>query len=195
MIKLGSPYSIVDERVFERNSTRFHEAKESNGSVTALVASASVHTFREATLMHSRCHTGSVHVVVNMELQPTTVGAPAATPHHSSAAVPRTTASRGSEALDAQTPPPSNHHKLDYLDGLRGVAACMVVTYHIMLMFLPSYVMALSWPEQREGAPLSYNGQYRLPSAIQRTFLFFFMDGRMAVAIFFVLSGRVLVAR
>ena len=89
----------------------------------------------------------------------------------------------------------SKGNKLDYLDGLRGYASFVVVVYHLMLMFAPAYVMACAWPDQRQGAAAAYNGRYRLPSAAERALMMFFMDGRMAVVIFFVLSGRVLVAR
>lgn len=126
-----------------------------------------------------------------MELLPTTVSAHAANPPPP----PPPPAEEGSTRDARPAQPSSGTHKLDYLDGLRGVASLMVLAYHILLMIVPAYVMAISWPEQRQGAQFSYNGLYRLPTPAERALLFFLVDGRMAVAVFFVLSGRVLVSR
>lgn len=86
-------------------------------------------------------------------------------------------------------------NKLDYLDGLRGYAALTVVIDHFILFFMPSYYASVAWLGLAALAPSFYNGRYRLPSSKAETLVFPFMDGTFSVAIFFVLSGRVLVAR
>ena len=86
-------------------------------------------------------------------------------------------------------------NKLDYLDGLRGYAALTVVIDHFILFFLPSYYASVAWAGLAALAPTFYNGLYRLPSSKAENLVFPFMDGTFSVALFFVLSGRVLVAR
>jgi peptidoglycan/LPS O-acetylase OafA/YrhL len=90
---------------------------------------------------------------------------------------------------------PRGSNKLDYLDGLRGYAALTVVIDHFILFFMPSYYASVGWAGLAALAPSFYNGAYRLPSSKAESLVFPFMDGTFSVALFFVLSGRVLVAR
>ena len=60
--------------------------------------------------------------------------------------------------------------RVNFLDGIRGLAALMVLLEHVVKDFLASV------------QPIQYNSQ----------FLSFITDGHFAVAIFFVLSGYVL---
>jgi hypothetical protein len=105
------------------------------------------------------------------------------------------TASGGSAAvIEAHSSKNRASGKLDYLDGLRGYAALTVMIDHFLFFFMPTYFASLAWPGLTALAPQMYNGQYRLPSNAEGL-LFPFMDGQFSVAIFFVLSGRVLMVR
>jgi len=68
--------------------------------------------------------------------------------------------------------------KLAYLEGLRGIAALIVVFHHLVLMFYP----ALNYGEETES----------LSKFVAITPLNIFYNGAFAVSLFFVLSGYVL---
>lgn len=72
-------------------------------------------------------------------------------------------------------------NRLRELDGLRGLAALIVLFYHISLTY-PS--LAAPYYAQPVEGPLAF--------ALTYTPLHLLRDGRMAVYIFFVLSGLVL---
>lgn len=72
-------------------------------------------------------------------------------------------------------------NRLRELDGLRGLAALIVLFYHISLTY-PS--LAVPYYAQPVEGPLAF--------ALTYTPLHLLRDGRMAVYIFFVLSGLVL---
>ena len=72
--------------------------------------------------------------------------------------------------------------KLEYLTGLRGMAAVGVVMYHVFFIFLPAAIV-----ENNAVHHLSGNIENVLVSLPQ-----FFYNGNFAVCIFFVLSGFVL---
>ncbi|MFD1720096.1 acyltransferase family protein [Amnibacterium endophyticum] len=74
-----------------------------------------------------------------------------------------------------------NRERLLALDGLRGVAAFVVVLHHLMLIALP-----VSGPS---GEPVPFTGWWWL----ERTPLKLLTAGREAVVVFFVLSGLVVV--
>lgn len=86
------------------------------------------------------------------------------------------------QRMEQKTSYPSQ--RLAYLDGLRGVAACMVLFGHLVRIVWPSLLTAetypvatLAWQRTLAASPLSV-----------------LWDGRLAVDIFFVLSGYVLTA-
>jgi peptidoglycan/LPS O-acetylase OafA/YrhL len=72
-------------------------------------------------------------------------------------------------------------YKLHYLDGLRGLAAAVVVLHHLAGVFYPSFITAessavrLGWEPLVAGSPLNV-----------------LVGGHLAVCLFFVLSGVVL---
>lgn len=71
--------------------------------------------------------------------------------------------------------------KLKYLDGLRGVAACVVVMHHFFLAFFPAI---------HSGLPKYAHADWDL--WVSRNPLDLLFAGNFAVAVFFVLSGFVL---
>jgi len=76
----------------------------------------------------------------------------------------------------------SEAHRLAYLDGLRGLAALVVVLMHLMATYFPSLIFASA-----ANAP----GWH---TVLATTPLSFLVSGQLAVIIFFVLSGYVLSA-
>ena len=76
--------------------------------------------------------------------------------------------------------------KIQYLEGIRGVAALMVFFHHFLLAFFPSFNFA--------GDPAtSHLGTFELN--YWRTPLSVFTNGEFMVSLFFVLSGFVLSVR
>src|SRR5579859_5537778 len=74
-------------------------------------------------------------------------------------------------------------NKIQYLEGIRGVAAMMVVFHHFFLAFYPAYYFG--------GEPsVSHLGSLELD--YWRSPLSFLTNGDFMVCIFFVLSGHVL---
>ena len=73
--------------------------------------------------------------------------------------------------------------KIDYLNGLRGVAAFQVVFHHFILAFYPALFFGGEW---RNHLPAG------MEDAASRSVLTVLWDGNFAVCIFFVLSGFVL---
>ncbi len=65
--------------------------------------------------------------------------------------------------------------RLDYLDGIRGVAAFIVVIYHFVCAYVPSIA----------------TDQYTKPLLLADTPVNLFYNGPFAVIIFFTLSGFV----
>src|SRR6185369_15774303 len=78
----------------------------------------------------------------------------------------------------------SNQQRAAYLDGLRGCAAVMVLLGHLAMMVWPATLVAEVDPP---GTP-----DWQL--ALAASPLSAIWDGRLAVSIFFVLSGYVLTA-
>ena len=74
--------------------------------------------------------------------------------------------------------------KLKHLDGLRGIAAFMVVCHHFLVAFLPAHLNG-----SREQTNLG-NGEVEIWFSTSIFNIFF--NGNLAVCIFFVLSGYVL---
>src|SRR5687767_11167726 len=75
-------------------------------------------------------------------------------------------------------------NKLEFLDGVRGVAAIIVVLHHFGIAFFPA--INFLDPEKIHLG----NGQLEL--TIAKTPLNIFFNGGFAVSVFFVLSGFVL---
>jgi len=69
-------------------------------------------------------------------------------------------------------------HKISYLEGVRGFAALQVVLVHYFLAFLPAHQCSRFW--------------FCWAQALREVYLFFPIDGYMAVSLFFILSGYVL---
>ena len=88
----------------------------------------------------------------------------------------------------------TNATKITYLDGLRGYAVLLVFCHHALLHFFPAYILSMLDPPSRQHASAVINGYYPTPTTWNQTLLYFFIDGKMAVSIFFTLSGRVLVS-
>lgn len=74
-----------------------------------------------------------------------------------------------------------SENKIDYLEGLRGLAALVVVLHHFATLFFPAIVFGYS---AKAHTPYEY--------LIYSTPLNIFFSGHFAVCIFFVLSGFVL---
>ncbi len=72
--------------------------------------------------------------------------------------------------------------KEPYLEGLRGLAAWVVVVHHFSLAFLPSIVFTDAIASQH----------YEWERFFNASPLYLFFDGNFAVSVFFVLSGYVL---
>ncbi len=87
-------------------------------------------------------------------------------------------------AIRLSTPAPSPA-RLDYLDGLRGLAALQVVFLHYTSAFLPVIAMAGTVPWYPAAMP-------GWQAAIARSPLIFLINGYSAVYIFFLMSGFVL---
>lgn len=78
----------------------------------------------------------------------------------------------------------SSQQRVAYLDGLRGLAACMVLFGHLLMMVWPSLLTAETYPVATPA----------WQHALAASPLSALWDGRLAVDIFFVLSGYVLTA-
>lgn len=77
----------------------------------------------------------------------------------------------------------SNTSKVFYLDGIRGIAALVVLIHHFTLAFLPAtYTLHTDDAHWRPGWEIAYG----------RSVFSVFSDGNFAVCVFFVLSGYVL---
>jgi len=74
--------------------------------------------------------------------------------------------------------------KIQYLEGIRGVAAMMVVMHHFLLAFFPSYYFG--------GDPATAHLPHQLELRYWQNPLSVFTNGEFMVALFFVLSGYVL---
>ena len=75
--------------------------------------------------------------------------------------------------------------RLSELEGLRGIAAIMVVLYHLLLLFYPGIMYGVG----SQTAPVQHSN---LESTVYGTPMMVFFSGNLAVMIFFVLSGFVL---
>jgi peptidoglycan/LPS O-acetylase OafA/YrhL len=75
-------------------------------------------------------------------------------------------------------------HKINYLEGIRGIAAFIVLLHHFTLGFYPAYYSM----NMAEGHMDSGN----VEKMVGTSPLNFFVNGSMAVSVFFVLSGIVL---
>ncbi len=84
----------------------------------------------------------------------------------------------------ADVTPPARTPRFEYLDGLRGIAAWIVVVQHAAHAFLPSVIDGVSRP-----------GEASTFSALARSPFTILWGGDHAVAIFFVHSGFVLANR
>lgn len=73
-----------------------------------------------------------------------------------------------------------SQHKLQYIEGLRGLAACQVVLLHYCSAFLP-FMAHVRGPTH-----------YAWETTLRHSPLFFLIDGHSAVCLFFILSGFVL---
>jgi peptidoglycan/LPS O-acetylase OafA/YrhL len=71
-------------------------------------------------------------------------------------------------------------NRFEFIDGLRGIAACQVVLLHYCAAFLPTMARV-------GGSP-----HYAWESSITRSPFFFLIDGYSAVYLFFIMSGFVL---
>lgn len=74
--------------------------------------------------------------------------------------------------------------KIGYLEGIRGVAAMLVVLHHFLLAFYPSYYFG--------GDPTSLHLPHNLELRYWQSPLSIITNGEFMVALFFVLSGFVL---
>ena len=74
--------------------------------------------------------------------------------------------------------------RLDYIDGLRGIASLMVFTCHFLISFYPVFLS--EWP----GDP--YFQRHPIVSCLVFSPLSIFYSGGFAIMVFFVLSGYVL---
>jgi peptidoglycan/LPS O-acetylase OafA/YrhL len=93
---------------------------------------------------------------------------------------PPSGAGAGAAPADVATRESDGRHKLNYLQGLRGCAAVVVVLHHYVIAFYPGAIF--------DGAPR----HTALEQAFLRTPLGAFISGRPMVCLFFILSGYVL---
>jgi peptidoglycan/LPS O-acetylase OafA/YrhL len=75
-------------------------------------------------------------------------------------------------------------NKINYLEGVRGIAAFIVVLHHFGLAFYPAHYLLKNAE--------AHIGDGTIEKIMATTPLNFFVNGHMAVSIFFVLSGIVL---
>ncbi len=75
-------------------------------------------------------------------------------------------------------------HKIKYLEGIRGIAAFIVLLHHFGLGFYPAYYSMNMNEGHMDGG--------NVEKMVGTSLLNFFVNGSMAVSIFFVLSGIVL---
>jgi peptidoglycan/LPS O-acetylase OafA/YrhL len=83
----------------------------------------------------------------------------------------------------------TNATRVDFLDGIRGWASFAVLLSHILMCFLVLTTPFLRYDRERLTADISSNNYLDIICGI---FIKFITDGRLAVLIFFVLSGYAL---